>query len=38
LLDVSGESVERIVGEILNILNGSEKLRVGVVDWLGKLE
>ncbi|MDI6904504.1 MAG: adenylate kinase family protein [Candidatus Bathyarchaeia archaeon] len=37
-LDVSGKSVEEIVGEILGILNGSKKCRVGVVDWLGKLE
>jgi adenylate kinase len=37
-LDVSGESVGETVGEILNVLNGSEKCRVGVVDWLGKLE
>jgi adenylate kinase len=37
-LDVSGKSVEEIVGEILDVLNGSKKCRVGVVDWLGKLE
>ncbi|MDH5754968.1 MAG: adenylate kinase family protein [Candidatus Bathyarchaeota archaeon] len=37
-LDVSGKSVEEIVGEILDILNGSKKCRVGVVDWLGKLD
>ena len=37
-LDVSGKGVEEIVGEILDILNGSKKCRVGVVDWLGKLE
>lgn len=37
-LNVSGKSVEKIVCEILDILNGSEKCRVGVVDWLGKLE
>jgi len=37
-LDVSGKSVEEIVGEILDILNGSKKCRVGVVDWLGRLE
>jgi len=37
-LDVSGKSVEEIVDEILNVLNGSEERRVGVVDWLGKLE
>jgi len=37
-LDVSGKSVEETVGEILDVLNGSKKCRVGVVDWLGKLE
>jgi adenylate kinase len=37
-LDVSGKSVGETVGEILDVLNGSEKCRVGVVDWLGKLE
>ena len=37
-LDVSGKSVEEIVDEILDILNGSKECRVGVVDWLGKLE
>ena len=37
-LDVSGESVGETVGEILDVLNGSKKCRVGVVDWLGKLE
>lgn len=37
-LDVSGKSVGETVCEILDVLNGSEKCRVGVVDWLGKLE
>jgi adenylate kinase len=37
-LDVSGKSVEETVNEILNVLNGSKECRVGVVDWLGKLE
>jgi adenylate kinase len=37
-LDVSGKSVGETVGEILDVLNGSKKSRVGVVDWLGKLE
>jgi len=37
-LDVSGKNVEETVGEILDVLNGSKKCRVGVVDWLGKLE
>ncbi|MEM2972462.1 MAG: adenylate kinase family protein [Candidatus Bathyarchaeia archaeon] len=37
-LDVTGKSVEEVVGEILQILAGRRKCRVGVVDWLGKLE
>lgn len=37
-LDVTGKSVEAVVNEILNILKGCGKCRVGVVDWLGKLE
>jgi len=37
-LDVSGKSVEEIVDDILDILNGSKECCVGVVDWLGKLE
>jgi len=37
-LDVTGKSVEEVVNEILNILMGRGKCRVGIVDWLGKLE
>jgi adenylate kinase len=37
-LNVSGKSVEEVVIEILEVLNGSRKCRVGIVDWLGKLE
>ena len=37
-LDVTGKSVEDVVNEILNILKGRGKCRVGVVDWIGKLE
>lgn len=37
-LDASGKSVEAVVSEILAILNGYKKCRVGIVDWLGKLE
>ena len=37
-LNVSGKSLEEIVSKILDVLNGSKKCRVGVVDWLGKLE
>ena len=37
-LDVTGRSVEGVVTQILDILNGSGECRSGVVDWLGKLE
>lgn len=37
-LDVTGKSVEEVVSEILDILGGHKKCRVGIVDWLGKLE
>lgn len=37
-LDVSGKSVEEVVDEILEILRGRRRCRVGVVDWLGFLE
>ncbi|MEM1563462.1 MAG: adenylate kinase family protein [Candidatus Bathyarchaeia archaeon] len=37
-IDVTGKSVEEAVEDILSILNGSKKCRIGVVDWLGKLE
>ncbi|MEM2995415.1 MAG: adenylate kinase family protein [Candidatus Bathyarchaeia archaeon] len=37
-LDVTSKSVEEVVDEVLQILAGQRKCRVGVVDWLGKLE
>ena len=37
-LDVTGKSVEEVVNEILKILMGRGKCRVGIVDWIGKLE
>jgi len=37
-LDISGKNLDESVNEILDILQGSKKCRVGVVDWLGKLE
>ncbi|MEM3735311.1 MAG: adenylate kinase family protein [Candidatus Bathyarchaeia archaeon] len=37
-INATGKSVEDTVEDILSILNGSKKCRVGVVDWLGKLE
>ncbi len=37
-LDVSGKKVEENVEGILQVLNGSGRCHVGIVDWLGKLE
>jgi len=37
-LDVTGKSVEEVITEILDVLGGHKKCRVGIVDWLGKLE
>ncbi|MGQ9531099.1 MAG: adenylate kinase family protein [Candidatus Bathycorpusculaceae bacterium] len=37
-LDVTGRSVDEVVGEILDILMKRGKCHVGVVDWLGTLE
>jgi len=37
-LDVTSKSVEETIDRLLAVLNGSDRCRVGVVDWLGKLE
>jgi len=37
-LDVSSKSTEEIACVILDVLSGSEKCCIGIVDWLGKLE
>ncbi|MDH5448258.1 MAG: adenylate kinase family protein [Candidatus Bathyarchaeota archaeon] len=37
-VDVSGRTVEEVVDEIMCVVNGRSKCRVGVVDWLTKLE
>lgn len=37
-LNVTGKSRENVVNEILGVINGHVKCRVGIVDWLGKLE
>jgi adenylate kinase len=37
-LDVTGKSEEEIVRAMLETISDSNKCRVGVVDWLGKLE
>ena len=37
-IDATGKSVEEVVEDILAVLNGSKRCRLGIVDWLGKLE
>jgi len=37
-IDVSGKKIEEVVEDMILMLEGRKKCRVGVVDWLGKLE
>ncbi len=37
-IDVSGKRIEEVVEDMLLMLEGRKKCRVGIVDWLGKLE
>ncbi|UCB61328.1 MAG: adenylate kinase family protein [Candidatus Bathyarchaeota archaeon] len=37
-VDVTGRSLEEVAHEILAVIEGHKKCRVGVVDWLSKLE
>jgi adenylate kinase len=37
-VDVSGKTIEEVVEEIIDTLSNHRKCRVGVVDWLTKLE
>ena len=37
-LDITGKTAENVVAEIMEVLNGRKKCRVGCVDWLGMLE
>ncbi|MGA2387021.1 MAG: adenylate kinase family protein [Candidatus Bathyarchaeia archaeon] len=37
-MDVTGKSVEQVVGDILDVLEKRKTCFVGVVDWLGMLE
>jgi len=37
-IDVSGKRIEEAVKDIVLVLQGRKKCRVGIVDWLGKLE
>ena len=37
-IDVTGKRIGEIVKDIISVLEGKKKCRVGIVDWLGKLE
>ncbi len=37
-VDVSGKTVEEVVDEIICVINGRKRCRVGIIDWLMKLE
>ena len=37
-IDVSGKRIEEVVEDMILMLEGRKKCRVGIVDWLGKLE
>jgi adenylate kinase len=37
-VDITGRKAEDVVEEIVRILDGKGKCRVGLVDWLGRLE
>lgn len=37
-INVTSRNVEDVVQEIIKIINSEEKCKIGIVDWLGKLE
>ena len=37
-IDVSGKRIREVVKEMILMLEGKKKCRMGIVDWLGKLE
>lgn len=37
-IDFTGKQAETVVAEMIEVLEGRERRRVGIVDWLGKLE
>jgi len=37
-VDATSKSLEEIVQEMIDVLNGTKKCKVGIVDWLGKIE
>jgi adenylate kinase len=37
-VNVTGRTVDEVVDEIQQVLQGKKKRRIGIVDWLGKLD
>jgi adenylate kinase len=37
-IDVSGKTVEKVVEEMISVLEKKESCQAGIVDWLGKLD
>ena len=37
-VDVTAKSPHEVIEEILSVINGEKKPKVGIVDWLGILE
>jgi adenylate kinase len=37
-VNVTGRTVDKVVDEIQQVLQGKKKRRIGIVDWLGKLD
>lgn len=37
-VDVTGRCIEKVVDEILSVLEGEKECKVGKIDWLGELE
>ena len=37
-INVTSRNVEDVVQEIIKVINGEEKCKIGIVDWLEKLE
>ncbi len=37
-VNVTGKAVDEVVDEIQQVLQGKKKRRIGIVDWLGKLD
>lgn len=37
-IDATDKSVEMVVEDVISVLEGKQTCKVGIVDWLGKLE